>query len=494
MVGCFGVVNASKRIPELLRATADVRREHPELTLLLVGSTSPGFDLDRRLQRLGLADDGLAREGWVDESRLWALMAGSDVLVNLRHPTMGETSGSVIRGLSLGKPLVVSDVGWFSELPGDVALKVAPDDAEVETLTAALELLAARADVREAMGAAAAELARREHDVGRVADLYASALESAVGGDAVDDAVLREVSEAAADVGHLGEHGRGERDRPPPRRGRAWVERSAGFRPGRGSRPSWSARRSCARSSARDLVAPFIMVDEIIWSEVARGIADAGEPLLRGEPDPGYSIVYPLLISPVYALFESLPDAYAGVKTLNALAHVARCRAGVLPRPARRARRPRVARRAHGGRDPVHGVHGTVMTENAFYPLFLLVALVLVVVLERPTLLRVALLLVLVGLAYATRVQAVALVPAILLAPFVLAAVRAGELHSDDLAVPLAVRDRRRRAPSRFSPSSSCRAEVCSAPTRRSASGRTSSARRFGTCGGTSPSSRSTCS
>ena len=53
----------------------------------------------------------------------------------------------------------------------------------------------------------------------------------------------------------------------------------------------------------RGLVAPFIMVDEIIWSEVARGIADAGEPLLRDEPDPGYSIVYPLLISPVYALF-----------------------------------------------------------------------------------------------------------------------------------------------------------------------------------------------
>ena len=96
LVGCFGVVNASKRIPELLRATCDVRREHPELTLLLVGSTSPGFDLDRRLQRLGLSGDGLAREGWVDRSRLWSLMAGCDVLVSLRQPTMGETSGSVI--------------------------------------------------------------------------------------------------------------------------------------------------------------------------------------------------------------------------------------------------------------------------------------------------------------------------------------------------------------------------------------------------------------
>ena len=76
-----------------------------------------------------------------------------------------------------------------------------PDDDEVATLTAALELLASRPDVREAMGASAAELARREHDVARVAELYVAALEAAVGGPAVDDAVLHEVSEAAADVG-----------------------------------------------------------------------------------------------------------------------------------------------------------------------------------------------------------------------------------------------------------------------------------------------------
>jgi glycosyltransferase involved in cell wall biosynthesis len=201
VVACFGVVNASKRIPELLRAAADVRRQHPELTLLLVGPTAPGFDLDRRLQRLGLTGDGLVRESWVDGTRLWALMAGADVLVNLRHPTMGETSGSVVRGLSLGKPLVVSDVGWFSELPRDVALAIPPDDDEVATLTAALELLASRREVRGAMGANAAALARREHDVEKVAELYAAALEGAAGGAAVDDAVLDEVSRAAADVG-----------------------------------------------------------------------------------------------------------------------------------------------------------------------------------------------------------------------------------------------------------------------------------------------------
>jgi glycosyltransferase involved in cell wall biosynthesis len=201
VLGCFGVVNASKRIPELLGAFARVREEHPEAMLLLVGPTSPGFDLDRRLQRLGLGNDGLVREGWVDERRLWALMAGADVFVNLRYPTMGETSGSVIRALSLGKPLVVSEVGWFSELPAEVALKIPVDDREVDTLASALELLVSREDVRGKMGGAAAELARREHGLDRVADLYVAALEEAAGGGAVGDAVLREVSRAAADVG-----------------------------------------------------------------------------------------------------------------------------------------------------------------------------------------------------------------------------------------------------------------------------------------------------
>jgi len=201
VVGCFGVVNSSKRIPELLEAFARLRLRGTDQTLLLVGPTSPGFDLDRRLQRLGLAGDGLVREGWVDELRLWALMAGADVCVNLRCPTMGETSGSVIRAMSLGKPLVVSDVGWFAELPAGVALKIPVDDGETDALAAGLELLVAREDVRAEMSRAALELARREHDLERVADLYAAALEEAAGGPAVVDAVLREVSEAAAEVG-----------------------------------------------------------------------------------------------------------------------------------------------------------------------------------------------------------------------------------------------------------------------------------------------------
>jgi len=114
---------------------------------------------------------------------------------------MGETSGIVIRALSLGRPLVVSDVGWFSELPTEAALKVPVDGREVQAIGEALELLGRDPDLRATMGEAARTIARRDHDVGRVADLYAAALEEASGGDAVREAVVGEVARAAEEVG-----------------------------------------------------------------------------------------------------------------------------------------------------------------------------------------------------------------------------------------------------------------------------------------------------
>jgi glycosyltransferase involved in cell wall biosynthesis len=201
LIGAFGNVNQSKRVPQLLEAFARLRADHPGARLLLVGATSPGFDLERRLQRLGLTGDGIVRETYVEERRLWSLMTACDVHVSLRSPTMGETSGTAIRALVLGKPLVVSDVGWFAELPGDVALKVAVGADEVADLTAALRLLTERPDARDAIGAAARELARSEHDLDRVAERQAEACERIAGGPAVENDVLREVSDAAAAVG-----------------------------------------------------------------------------------------------------------------------------------------------------------------------------------------------------------------------------------------------------------------------------------------------------
>ena len=202
VVGCFGYLTTTKRIPQLVEAFAALRREFPEALLVLAGRPTPGFALDPLVEEHGLRrDQDVVELDYVDESRLWALMAASDVCVNLRWPTMGETSGTAIRALSLGRPLVVSDVGWYSELPHGAVAKIAAGPTEVEELTQVLSRLSGDRELRERLGAAGEEYVRSKHDLGRVAEAYAAALEEAAGLELVRDDVLAEVSRAASDVG-----------------------------------------------------------------------------------------------------------------------------------------------------------------------------------------------------------------------------------------------------------------------------------------------------
>jgi 4-amino-4-deoxy-L-arabinose transferase-like glycosyltransferase len=169
------------------------------------------------------------------------------------------------------------------------------------------------------------------------------------------------------------------------------------------------------------MVGPFIMVDELIYSELARSFAAGDGFQVRGATAGGFSLVYPVLISPAYWLFDALPEAYAAVKTLNALFmslaavptyFLAR---RVLGRPLS------LVGALLAVALPSLAYTGTVMTENVFYPLFLVTALLLVLVLEEPTTGRQLGLLALLGLLFATRVQAVAFVPAIVVAPALVA-------------------------------------------------------------------------
>ena len=177
---------------------------------------------------------------------------------------------------------------------------------------------------------------------------------------------------------------------------------------------------------ARRIVAPWIMVDELIYSELAKSVA-AGEGFrIRGDAVAGaYGFVYPLLLAPAWALLDSIPAAYTAAKAINALA------ISLAVVPAYLLARRLVSQTGAFAVAVLTAVlpsllyAGMLMTENAFFPLFLLAALALVCALEQPTWTRSLLLLGAIGLAFATRAQAVVFVPAVLLAPLVLAAVRA---------------------------------------------------------------------
>ena len=181
---------------------------------------------------------------------------------------------------------------------------------------------------------------------------------------------------------------------------------------------------------ARGMLGPFIMVDELIYSEMAKSFASNLHFAVRGLPARGYGAVYPALISPGYWLFDRIPAAYAAVKTINS---VVMSLAAV---PAYF-----IARRVVGQWSallaaflaiavPSMVYTATVMTENAYYPLFLLAALALVALLERPTARNLVLFFGAFALAYLVRYQAIVVGAAAVTAPILLALFRPGAFRS----------------------------------------------------------------
>jgi glycosyltransferase involved in cell wall biosynthesis len=115
VIGFFGFLTSAKRAEVVLAAAEKARAK-----LLIVGEAAPNIDI--------------ATTGFIDEADFGAYFAAVDRLVNLRYPSAGETSGTLIRAFEAGKPVAVSDYAQFAEYPDGCVVKIPFGDGEVDAL------------------------------------------------------------------------------------------------------------------------------------------------------------------------------------------------------------------------------------------------------------------------------------------------------------------------------------------------------------------------
>jgi glycosyltransferase involved in cell wall biosynthesis len=170
----FGAVAYGKRAETTLRAFARFAQTHPAAFFLWVGARGAEHDLWPLVRELGI-ESRVRFTGWVKEAAMYDYMRLTDLAINLRFPTTGEASGVVMRLLALGVPTIVTDAGWFAELPPGVAARVAVGPHEVQTIAAYMQALAGNAALRASMSMLAREYAR-ERTVERAAEEYSRVL------------------------------------------------------------------------------------------------------------------------------------------------------------------------------------------------------------------------------------------------------------------------------------------------------------------------------
>ena len=161
---------------------------------------------------------------------------------------------------------------------------------------------------------------------------------------------------------------------------------------------------------AQRIVTPWILADELIYSEMAKNFADRGEFLVRDTPSHLDNVAYPALISPAW-LAGPIETAYGLARPINVVVMV--LTAVVVYLWGKRLMAPAYALLAAVLvlLMPAYVYTGMLMTENAFFPAVVATCFAIALTLERPTLLRQALVLGAIGLTFVVRPQGIVLLP-----------------------------------------------------------------------------------
>jgi hypothetical protein len=176
-----GFATRAKRLDWVMEALSEVQRRGLAFLWVHAGEERPEESkISRYLEEHPELRKRSRIVGFVSEEDLAAYIAACDVLINLRFPSVGESSGILARAMAVGRCCIVSDTAAYSELPKNAVVHT-PIDRPVPDLIAALTALERNAELRESVANAARHMAATAWSPSRVARQYRDVIEAAAG-------------------------------------------------------------------------------------------------------------------------------------------------------------------------------------------------------------------------------------------------------------------------------------------------------------------------
>jgi len=174
IISTFGFVNALKRIHQILEAIKILVDLGYPVKLFIGGELIDAtLKVEEKIQSLHIGEN-VVISGYLNEEDFDNCIRMSDVVLNLRFPSMGESSGTLMKALRSGKACLVSNYQQFTEYPNSVCWKVDIDkDLEIPLMVAYLQELMRNPSARKQLGRNASFFAANYSSYELSAKLYA---------------------------------------------------------------------------------------------------------------------------------------------------------------------------------------------------------------------------------------------------------------------------------------------------------------------------------
>ncbi len=159
----FGHINPNKNILEILEVLGENKNIFSNYQYFFIGATenlSYYEDIKTLINNYQIAAN-IKFLGYQSDIVLQNYLEISDILINLRNPAMEGASGSLLQQLYAGKPIIVSNTGFYQEIPDDCILKTSiTKEEQKEDLISALKLLFQNPEYRQKLGTNAQNFAK----------------------------------------------------------------------------------------------------------------------------------------------------------------------------------------------------------------------------------------------------------------------------------------------------------------------------------------------
>ncbi|HZX10658.1 MAG TPA: glycosyltransferase family 4 protein [Acidobacteriota bacterium] len=167
-----GFINKNKRYERILSALSEIKEFRFKY---LIAGKDRGRLLDNYLNG---TESYIIKLGHLPIEKVEEILNASDICINLRYPTMGESSASLLRMMGYAKPTLITDYGSYAEFPDYCAVKISPDIDEKEMIKRTVTALALDKDFRLSMGREAKNFVEQECSIKKCAQEYAGFIKS----------------------------------------------------------------------------------------------------------------------------------------------------------------------------------------------------------------------------------------------------------------------------------------------------------------------------
>ena len=162
-----GDVNPNKRVDKVLEALGKMKEAAEQVVYIIIGQNNHHKQYLARLRDLidkYALHDVVKMLGYQPDDTLNAYMANADVFINLRYPATEGASWSLVEQLYFGKPIIVTDTGFYGELPSDCLIKIRPSHEDPD-LSKVLETLIRDENLRARFGSNGRRYAMKNFNV-----------------------------------------------------------------------------------------------------------------------------------------------------------------------------------------------------------------------------------------------------------------------------------------------------------------------------------------